>query len=96
MISSITQFVGFSKDRPQILNLPPFNWLKQVVGNQPAAKSGCNCKASKQLAQYRDQFEAAMSILSDGEKGQLKKILLTEKICYTKKSPDGKINLVCF
>lgn len=95
VISNISQFAGLAQKHPGILNIPSFNAIKSVF-SQPTPTKGCKCKAKVNLSQYRPQFEAAMSVLSDNEKASLKRLLNTPNVCYYKKESNGQIKLNCF
>lgn len=94
-ISSIVQLSGYAQQNPTILNIAAFSSLNKVLTYR--ADAGCKpCKARAVLANYRPQFEAAMSVLTDLEQTQLKSLLDTKQICYNYKAPNGAIKVRCF
>lgn len=95
-LASIVQLAGFASQNPVILNIAAFSSLNRVLASQGDNKGCKPCKARAVLANYRPQFEAAMSVLTELEKTQLKKLLDAKEVCYNYKAPNGSIKTKCF
>lgn len=92
VISSLSQLGDLAKNKPNILNIPSFSVLKQILSE----KKTCNCKKGKNLAIYRPQFEAAMAMLSPSDQNKLKIELGVDQLCYFYKDNMGQIKETCF
>jgi len=95
-IASVAQFVDIIRRNPAVANIPSFNGLKAALSVPEPSMKGCKCKTKNNLAKFRPQFEASMSVLSTKEQGDLKRLLGKEKVCYYKKEPNGQLKLHCF
>ena len=93
-LASINNFAELAKKHPLLLNVGAFHLLKDIL--QKAPSKGCNCSAKSNLAQYRPQFEAALSMLSPGDQSRLKGILSADQICYYVKNTQGQLKKHCF
>lgn len=78
---------------PAILNIGGFAFLRPRL-----TVNGCGkCKrAQAMLNDQRPQWEAAISVLSDTEKTQLKGLLDSKQICFHTKESNGQFKLNCF
>jgi hypothetical protein len=93
VISNLTQFKSIANSNPQVLNIGPFSIFREIFSKKG---KGCNCNNSKELAQYRVQFEACFSMLSDGDKTALKTALGATKLCYYTREANGSFQQNCF
>lgn len=91
-LSSINTFADLARKHPLILNVGAFHLLKSAL----AKVKGCNCSGKADLASYRPQFEAALSMLSPADQSKLKSILSADQICYYVKNEKGQLKKHCF
>jgi hypothetical protein len=95
-ISSVGQFLTLAERHPAMLRIPSFNVIKNAITQSIPKNCGCSGKKADLLAQQRQFFESAISVLSAREQAELKTVLNADQVCYNKKAPNGQINLYCF
>ena len=95
-ISSINQFVDLARKNPDLLSIGNFNLLKPAVDMKPASSCNCNKKAGADATIYRPQMEAALAMLNDTGKSQMKSVLKAKQICYYTKNAQGQVKQTCF
>ena len=95
-ISSVGQFLALVEKTPAIYKIPAFNVIRQAMSQPMPTNCNCSNKKVAMLAAKRELFESAISVLSEREQAEFKRIVGADQICYNKKEPNGQIKLFCF
>lgn len=98
VISSVPNFVTILKRYPQLMNMPAFAGIVNVINqaNNNGDTKCSPCKAKKIINSNRKVFEAALTSLQQNEKDQMKVVMQTKEICYYTVNAQNKLDIVCF